>query len=157
MERATFAAGCFWGVEGIFRGKKGVIDTRVGFMGGHFKNPTYEDVLTDTTGHAEVVQVDFDESEISYATLLRMLFKSHNPTIMPGKKYKYRSSIFYHNKKQKEIAKAILDALKNSERFLKPINTTVVEETEFYLAEERHQHYYEKRGRVSRRSCEKNE
>lgn len=155
MQTATFAAGCFWGVEAIFRGTKGIIDTRVGFMGGHFKNPSYEDVLTDTTGHAEVTQIDYNENVINYSTLLRMLFKSHNPTIMPGEKYKYRSSIFYHNTEQKEIAEATVQTLRDSKKFLKEVNTTVVEASIFYLAEERHQHYYEKKQKLPRRFCKK--
>jgi peptide-methionine (S)-S-oxide reductase len=146
---ATFAAGCFWSVEAIFRGCRGVIDTSVGFMGGHFKNPEYEDVLTDTTGHAEVAQIIYDEDIITYDVLLRMLFKSHNPTILPGTKYKYRSSIFYHEESQKELADKFLKALQS--RYEKSITTTVVEASDYYLASAKHQHYYEKKHKLPSR------
>lgn len=145
MEKATFAAGCFWHVEAIFRGARGVIHTSVGYMGGHYKNPTYEDVATDTTGHAEVAQVVYDPSLISYATLLSMLFKSHNPTSMAGVKHKYRSTVFYHTEEQKKTAEEALEVLAG--RYDRPVRTTVTAASEYYPAEERHQHYYEKRGK----------
>ena len=149
MQLATFAAGCFWGTEAVFRGTRGVMETRVGYMGGWYKNPAYEDVLTDTTGHAEVAQVVYDENLITFETLLRMLFKSHNPTSLPGEKYKYRSTIFCHTDEQMEKARTFLDALQ--ERFERPIRTCIVKATEFFPAEERHQHYYEKKNRLPRR------
>jgi peptide-methionine (S)-S-oxide reductase len=148
MQLATFAAGCFWGTEAVFRGTKGIVKTGVGYMGGWFKNPTYEDVLTDTTGHAEVVQIVYDETLIPYTTLLRMLFKSHNPTTLPGEKYKYRSTIFCHIDGQMQEAEAFLEALRRSDRYRRPIRTTVVKATEYYPAEARHQHYYEKKNRL---------
>lgn len=148
MQVATFAAGCFWGTEAVFRGTKGIVETSVGYMGGWYKNPAYEDVLTDTTGHAEVAQVVYDENLISYTTLLRMLFKSHNPTTLPGEKFKYRSTIFCHSDGQMEEAHAFLDALSASGRYSRPIRTTVVKATEYYPAEARHQHYYEKKNHL---------
>lgn len=141
-KQATFAAGCFWGVESIFRGARGIIDTYVGYTGGHYKNPTYEDVSTDTTGHAEAARIHFDPEILSYEDLLRMLFKSHNPTIMPGEKHKYRSTVFYHSKSQRATAEAFLEALQSC--YERTIQTKVVKASKFYLAEERHQHYYEK-------------
>lgn len=155
MPLATFAAGCFWGTEAVFRGSRGVVETAVGYMGGWYKDPAYEDVLTDTTGHAEVAQVRYDETLITYGTLLRMLFKSHDPTTLPGEKYKYRSTIFFHSQTQMEEARAILSELEHSGRFTRPIRTTVVPATAFYPAEERHQHYYEKRNHTPRRLAEK--
>ncbi len=151
MQLATFAAGCFWGSEAVFRGTRGVIDTSVGYMGGWYQNPTYEDVLSDTTGHAEVVRVVYDETSITYNTLLRMLFKSHNPTTLPGERYKYRSTIFCHTEAQYQEAEAFLEALGRSGRFSRPIRTTVIQASEFYPAESRHQHYYEKQNRTPRR------
>ena len=149
IKTATFAAGCFWSVEAIFRGVLGIVDTSVGFMGGHFKNPEYEDVLTDTTGHAEVTQIVYDSSKISYERLLIMLFKSHNPTLLPGTKYKYRSSIFYHSPEQQHIANTFLDNL--AKRYSKPITTTIVSASQYYLASDKHQHYYEKKYRLPKR------
>jgi len=149
--KATFAAGCFWGTEAIFRGSRGIIDTSVGFMGGHYKNPEYEDVLTDTTGHAEVAHISYDEDIISYETLLRMLFKSHNPTILPGEKYKYRSTIFYYDDQQKETAETFINKLQLAKRYTKNITTSIVPASIYYLAEQRHQHYYEKHNRIPKR------
>jgi len=149
--KVTFAAGCFWGTEAIFRGSRGIIETTVGYMGGHYKNPTYEDVLTDATGHAEVAQIIYDEDTISFETLLRMLFKSHNPTILPSIKYKYRSSIFYYNDEQKKTAEIFLDHLQHAKRYTKSISTSIVPASTYYLAEPRHQHYYEKNNRIPKR------
>lgn len=151
MPVATFAAGCFWGTEAVFRGSRGVVETSVGYMGGWYKNPAYEDVLSDTTGHAEVAQIVYDESIIDYTTLLRMLFKSHNPTTLPGEKYKYRSTIFCHTQEQMDEANGFLHTLQESGRFNRPIRTTVIKATEYYPAEERHQHYYEKKNPLPRR------
>ena len=149
METATFAAGCFWGAEAIFRGKRGVTDTSVGYMGGHFKNPTYEDVATDTTGHAEVTQVRFDPSVVAYTDLLRMFFKSHDPTSMYGTKRKYRTAIFVHSESQRAEAEAFIQTLSRSGRYRRPVRTAIGEATTYYPAEARHQHYYEKRASAS--------
>lgn len=144
IKRATFAAGCFWGVEEDFLKVEGVVDTAVGYMGGHLKNPEYEDVLTDTTGHAEVVQVDYDEERLSYKELLVAFFSLHNPSVIPGSKYKYRTTIFYHSPKQREVAECLLKALKESSPYVYPVKTRVVNADVFYRAEEYHQRYYEK-------------
>ena len=113
-------------------------------MGGHLKNPEYEDVLTDSTGHAEVVQVDYDEEKLSYKELLVAFFSLHNPSVIPGSKYKYRTTIFYHNPKQREVAEYFLKALKESSPYVYPVKTRVVNADVFYRAEEYHQRYYEK-------------
>lgn len=147
-ERITLAAGCFWSTEAIFRGARGVIDTSVGYMGGHYKNPTYEDVLSDTTGHAEVAQICYNPALLNFQAILRMFFKSHNPTILPGEKYKYRTAVFYHEIYQKEEALAYIQMLEDSGRFEKRVHTHVIPADIFYLAEERHQHYYEKHPKV---------
>lgn len=144
----TLAAGCFWGTEAIFRGARGVLETSVGYMGGHYRNPSYEDVLSDTTGHAEVAQIRYDPALLDFQSILRMFFKSHNPTILPGEKYKYRTAVFYHERYQQEEALAYIRMLKDSGRFQKQIQTQVVAADVFYLAEERHQHYYEKHPKV---------
>ena len=141
---ATFAAGCFWGVEEDFLKVEGVVDTEVGYMGGHLKNPEYEDVLTDTTGHAEVVQVSYDEDIRSYKELLVAFFSLHNPSVIPGTKYKYRTTIFYHSSKQREVAELFVKALKESSPYVYPVKTRVVNADVFYRAEEYHQRYYEK-------------
>ena len=141
---ATFAAGCFWGVEEDFLKVEGVIDTLVGYMGGNFKNPEYEDVLTDKTGHAEVVQVYYDENICPYQKLLRAFFELHNPSTIPGTKYKYRSTIFYHTQKQKEIADGFLKELISAELYNYKVKTTIVNADVFYKAEEYHQRYFQK-------------
>ena len=141
---ASFAAGCFWGVEEDFLKVSGVIDTEVGYMGGYLKNPEYEDVLTDRTGHAEVVRVYYDEDVLSYEELLVAFFSLHNPSVIPGTKYKYRTSIFYHSPKQREIAEAFLKELKEKSLYVYPVKTTIVNAEVFYRAEEYHQRYYEK-------------
>ena len=146
---ATFAAGCFWGVEIDFLKVKGVIDTRVGYMGGHLKNPEYEDVLTDTTGHAEVVQVYYDENICPYEKLLIAFFELHNPSTIPGTKYKYRSTIFYHTPQQQEIAKAFLKELISANLYPYQVKTTIVNADIFYEAEQYHQRYLHKlKGKV---------
>lgn len=147
-ERITLAAGCFWSTEALYRGARGVLDTCVGYMGGHYRNPTYEDVLGDTTGHAEVAQILYDPALLDLQAILRMFFKSHNPTILPGEKYKYRTAIFFHKSYQEKEATEFIHLLQESRRFEKRIQTRVVPATEFYLAEERHQHYYEKHPKV---------
>ena len=139
---ATFAAGCFWGVEEEFSKLIGVVDTEVGYMGGHLENPEYEDVLTDRTGHAEVVRVFYDEEVLSYEQLLIAFFSLHNPSVIPGTKYKYRTSIFYHSPEQREVAEGLLQELKERSPYVYPVKTTVVNADIFYKAEEYHQQYY---------------
>lgn len=150
MERATFAAGCFWGVEAAFRQTDGVIATRVGYLGGHKKDPTYQDVCTDTTGHAEVVEVEFDPAVISFEKLLDVFWEEHDPTTLnrqgPDVGTQYRSGIFYHDDTQKAAALASRDALQASGRFSKPIVTEITPAGTFYPAEDYHQQYLEKRG-----------
>jgi peptide methionine sulfoxide reductase msrA/msrB len=147
-EVATFAAGCFWGVEEKFRRVKGVLSTRVGYTGGKVKNPTYQLVCSDTTGHAESVEVIFDPAVISYERLVENFFLFHNPTQVnrqgPDVGSQYRSVIFYHNEQQKKVAHRVIEKLERSGRFDKPIATQVVPASEFYQAEDYHQQYYEK-------------
>jgi peptide-methionine (S)-S-oxide reductase len=149
-EKATFAAGCFWGVEELFRTTPGVLSTSVGYTGGDMANPSYEAVCTDATGHAEAVQMEFDPSKVSYEKLLELFFENHNPTTVnrqgPDFGSQYRSAVFYHSPAQKasaEKAKADLDA---SGKWKSPIVTQVVPATTFYPAEEYHQKYLMKRG-----------
>jgi peptide-methionine (S)-S-oxide reductase len=150
MEKATFGAGCFWGVEAAFRQIKGVKATAVGYMGGKLKDPTYQDVCTDRTGHAEVVEVEFDPSEVSYEDLLRVFWDNHDPTTLnrqgPDTGTQYRSVIFYHTPEQETAAKASKEALAKSGRYKRPIVTEIVPAPEFWRAEEYHQQYLEKRG-----------
>ena len=151
LEKATFAAGCFWSVEAAFRQIKGVKSTRVGYVGGDMKNPTYEDVCTDKTGHAEVVEVTFDPKKVGYEKLLKVFWKNHNPTQMnrqgPDVGTQYRSVIFYHNDNQKRAALSSKEKLQNSARYQgRKIVTEIVPITTFYQAEEYHQQYLEKRG-----------
>ncbi len=150
MEKATFGAGCFWGVEAAFRQAKGVTSTAVGYMGGSLKNPTYHDVCTDRTGHAEVVQVEFDPSQVSYDELLRVFWENHDPTTLnrqgPDVGTQYRSAIFFHSPAQEAAAKSSKDALARSGRFKRPIVTEIAPAPEFWRAEEYHQQYLEKRG-----------
>ena len=149
-ETATFAAGCFWGVEEIFRTMKGVKETAVGYTGGHMKNPTYEDVCSDETGHAEAVQIKFNPKEVSYEKLVDIFFKNHNPTTMnrqgPDVGTQYRSAIFYHNEGQKKIAEKLKKEIEKSGKWKQPIVTQVVPAGEFFEAKEYHQKYYFKRG-----------
>lgn len=150
MEKATFGAGCFWGVEAAFRQMKGVQSTAVGYMGGTLKNPTYEDVCTDKTGHAEVVQVEFDPSEVSYDELLGVFWENHDPTMLnrqgPDVGTQYRSVIFFHTPEQEAAARASKDALAGTGKFRRPIVTEIKPATDFWRAEEYHQQYLEKRG-----------
>lgn len=150
VETATFGAGCFWGVEEIYRHVKGVKDTAVGYSGGGMENPSYEDVCTDRTGHAEVVQVRYDPANVSYDELLKVFWDNHNPTTMnrqgPDVGTQYRSVIFYHTPEQKAAAEASKQALEKSGKFKQPIVTEIVLAQEFYRAEEYHQQYLEKRG-----------
>ncbi len=150
--KATFGAGCFWCVEHVFQKIPGIVDTSVGYMGGTIKNPTYEQVCTDTTGHAEVVQVDYDPSKISYDELLEIFWSNHDPTTLnrqgPDIGKQYRSAIFYHTAEQEQIAKRSIDALEKSGKLKKKIVTEITPASEFYRAEEYHQKYYTKCGLV---------
>jgi peptide-methionine (S)-S-oxide reductase len=150
-EKATFGAGCFWGVESTFRSIAGVTDAAVGYAGGTTENPTYEDVCSDETGHAEVVQVDFDPALVSYEKLLDVFWASHNPTTRnrqgPDVGTQYRSVIFYHSPEQRTAAEASKAALEKSGKFRSPIVTQIEPAPKFYRAEEYHQRYLEKRGR----------
>ncbi len=148
MEKATFAAGCFWGIEAAFRKIKGVIGTKVGYMGGHMPNPTYEDVCTDTTGHAEVVQIEYDPKQISYEELLDVFWQIHDPTTLnrqgPDIGTQYRSIIFYHTPEQEKIANMSKHELQQSDKIRKEIVTKILPAAHFYVAEEYHQCYLEK-------------
>jgi peptide-methionine (S)-S-oxide reductase len=149
-EKATFGAGCFWGVEAAFRKLPGVISTTVGYAGGSTENPTYQDVCTDRTGHAEVVQVEFDPAKVSYRQLLDLFWQSHDPTQLnrqgPDAGTQYRSVIFYHSTAQKKEAEESRTELKNSGKYQKPIVTEISPAPAFYVAEDYHQQYLEKRG-----------
>ena len=148
MEKATFAAGCFWHVEEAFRQIKGVISTIVGYMGGTLQNPTYEDVCTDKTGHAEVVEITFDPQKISYDDLLTVFWQIHDPTTKnkqgPDTGTQYRSAIFYHSLEQKTVAEQSKQKLQQTKKYNKKIVTEITEATTFYPAEEYHQHYLAK-------------
>lgn len=150
MAKATFGAGCFWGVEEFFRTLKGVNETTVGYMGGSTDAPTYEAVCTDTTGHAEVVQVEYDPEILDYARLVDVFFENHNPTQLnrqgPDVGRQYRSVIFYADDTQKKVAQEKIEALSKNGRFNKPIVTTLEPLTDYWLAEEYHQKYLAKRG-----------
>jgi len=150
MAKATFAAGCFWGVEDAFRQVKGVTSTTVGYAGGHTKNPTYKEVCTDRTGHAEAVEVEFDPSQVSYRELLALFFQSHDPTTLnrqgPDFGSQYRSAIFFHDAEQEAEARESKAALENAGIFKRPIVTQIVPASEFYRAEDYHQQYFEKQG-----------
>ncbi|NLK25487.1 MAG: peptide-methionine (S)-S-oxide reductase MsrA [Euryarchaeota archaeon] len=149
-KRATFGAGCFWGVQVAFDAVKGVISTQVGYMGGTTEHPTYRDVCTDRTGHAEVVEVEYDPAQVSYSQLLEVFWNIHDPTT-PGRQgvdvgTQYRSVIFYHNEVQRQAAETMKERLQASGRFKRPIVTEIVPATSFWRAEEYHQKYHEKRG-----------
>jgi peptide-methionine (S)-S-oxide reductase len=149
-EKATFGAGCFWGVEATFRQIPGVKTTAVGYMGGTLKNPTYKDVCTDRTGHAEVVEVEFDPTQVSYESLLNVFWENHDPTQLnrqgPDFGTQYRTVIFYHSPAQQATAAASKEKRQNSGAYKRPIVTQIVPAAEFWRAEEYHQQYLEKRG-----------
>ncbi len=152
MQKAIFGAGCFWGVEAALRNVKGVKSTAVGYAGGTIKNPTYQDVCTGLTGHAEVVQIEYDPAEFSYEELLRIFWEIHDPTTLnrqgPDVGAQYRSAIFFHTPEQEAAAIASKGNLEVSGRFRRPIVTEITPATEFYRAEEFHQRYLEKRGQI---------
>jgi len=148
--KATFGAGCFWGVEARFRKVKGVLDTAVGYMGGALNDPSYEDVCTDRTGHAEVIQVEFDPACVSYEQRLEVFWNSHDPTTLnrqgPDVGSQYRSTVFCHDKDQQAIVKASKEKLEASGKHASTIVTEITAAATFYRAEEYHQRYLEKRG-----------
>ena len=148
--KATFAAGCFWHVEDLLSKTKGVKSTQVGYIGGQLPNPTYEEVCTDKTGHAEAVEVEYNHDEISYETPLDVFWNNHNPTTLNRQGHdvgiQYRSVIFYHNDEQKEIAEKSKQKLDKSGQYDRPVVTEIVSTPIFYKAEEYHQKYFEKHG-----------
>lgn len=152
-EHATFAAGCFWGVEEAFRQVPGVISTAVGYMGGTTDGPTYEQVCTGRTGHAEVVHLEFDPQQVSYAQLLDVFWDSHDPTTLnrqgPDVGTQYRSAVFFHNAEQEAAAQASKATRETSGRYRRPIVTEIVAAGPFHRAEEYHQQYLAKRGQSS--------
>jgi peptide-methionine (S)-S-oxide reductase len=153
VNQATFGAGCFWGVEAAFRAVPGVTGTSVGYAGGHLANPTYEDVCTDQTGHAEVVQVEYDPAKVSYERLLEVFWSAHDPTQLnrqgPDVGAQYRSVIFYHDDEQKAEAEESRARFESLGRVRRPIVTQIVPATTFFRAEEYHQQYLKKRGAES--------
>jgi peptide-methionine (S)-S-oxide reductase len=150
---ATFGAGCFWGVEAAFRKVKGVLSTTVGYSGGTVPNPTYQDVCSHRTGHAEVVRVEYDPTQVSYEQLLDVFWQSHDPTTLnrqgPDIGSQYRSAIFYHTPEQQAAALASKERLQKSGHYQRPVVTEITPAAEFYRAEEYHQQYLEKRGATS--------
>jgi peptide-methionine (S)-S-oxide reductase len=150
-KKATFGAGCFWGVEAAFRRTQGVTGTKVGYAGGPVDNPTYEQVCSDTTGHAEVVEVTYDDEQVPYEQLLAIFWLEHDPTQLnrqgPDVGSQYRSVIFVHDEEQRAAAEASREAVQA--RFTRPVVTTIEDAPPFWEAEDYHQHYLEKRGLAS--------
>lgn len=150
MDKAMFGAGCFWGVEATFRQVPGVQDVAVGYSGGHMDNPTYEDVCTGKTGHAEVIEVTFDSEVVSYETLLGIFWKCHDPTTLnrqgPDIGTQYRSAVFYYDDAQRKTAEESKSAMADAGTFRRPITTEISPAATFYRGEEYHQRYLEKRG-----------
>jgi peptide-methionine (S)-S-oxide reductase len=150
MKKATFGAGCFWGVESAFRRVPGVISTAVGYAGGHLDRPTYEDVCTDRTGHAEVVQVEYDPARVAYEDLLEVFWNCHDPTQLnrqgPDIGTQYRSVIFYHDEQQKAEAEQSKARMESLGIYRRPVVTQVVAAAPFFRAEEYHQQYLAKQG-----------
>src|SRR5581483_9350366 len=153
MEKATFAAGCFWGVEAEFRKIRGVTSTAVGYEGGHTTNPSYQHVCTDKTGHAEVVLVEYDPEQVTYEELLNDFWENHDPTQVNRQGTdvgtQYRSAIFFHTEEQKRVAEASKSDRSSSGRYRRPIATEILPAQPFWRAEEYHQQYLEKRGLAS--------
>ena len=150
MARATFAAGCFWGVEATFRQVEGVLSTAVGYTGGSLENPSYRAVCTDTTGHAEAVDIEYDPSRVTYEQLLDIFWDNHDPTTLnrqgPDFGSQYRSAIFHHDAFQESAARKSKERRNASGRYPRPIVTEITPAATFYRAEEYHQQYLEKRG-----------
>jgi peptide-methionine (S)-S-oxide reductase len=150
MAKATFAAGCFWGVESAFREQPGVIATAVGYTGGDTRSPSYQDVCSGRTGHAEAVLVEYDPDKVSYARLLELFWENHDPTQLnrqgPDHGSQYRSAIFFHDAAQEAAAKASKEALAKSGTHHRPVVTEIVPAGDFWMAEDYHQQYFEKRG-----------
>jgi peptide-methionine (S)-S-oxide reductase len=148
MDKATFGAGCFWGVESAFRQVKGVVSTSVGYSGGHLPNANYKDVCSGKTGHAEVVEVEYDPSQVSYDDLLKVFWENHNPTTLnrqgPDVGTQYRSAIYFHTPEQEAAARASKE--KAQAQFKNKIVTEITPASEFWRAEDYHQQYLEKRG-----------
>ena len=155
MAIATFGAGCFWGVEAAFRRADGVTSTAVGYAGGELANPSYEIVCTGQTGHAEVVRVEFDPTKVSYQELLDLFWEVHDPTTLdrqgPDVGSQYRSAVFFHDAAQEATARATLEALRASGRYRSPIVTEITPASDFWMAEDDHQQFFEKRGQGRRR------
>jgi peptide-methionine (S)-S-oxide reductase len=153
LEKATFAAGCFWGVEAKFRCVPGVVATQVGYTGGHTEHPTYKEVCTDRTGHAEAVEVTFDPETVSYDHLLNTFWTIHNPTTKnrqgPDVGSQYRSAVFYHSEEQRAAAEKSKERVDLSGRFKDKVVTEITKAGPFWKAEEYHQQYLEKQGRAS--------
>ena len=153
QEIATFGAGCFWGIEAEFRRVPGVLDAAIGYSGGHTQNPSYQEVCTDTTGHAEVVQVTFDPEKVSYDQLLNVFWTIHDPTQVnrqgPDYGAQYRTAIFFHSPEQEAAAKKSKQALEASGKLRRPAATDITAAGPFWRAEEYHQRYLEKRGAAS--------
>ena len=153
VERATFGAGCFWGVEATFRQIEGVIATAVGYMGGKPDHPTYKDVCTDRTGHAEVVQVTYDPARVSYDDLLKVFWENHDPTTLnrqgPDWGTQYRSVIFFYSPEQQAAAQASKEGLQKAGTYKRPIVTAIEPAATFWMAEDYHQRYLEKHGLAS--------
>jgi peptide-methionine (S)-S-oxide reductase len=149
-QKATFGAGCFWGVEAAFRQVPGVVSTSVGYTGGTMANPTYEDVCSDRTGHAEAVEVEYDPSRVSYEDLLRVFWENHDPTTPnrqgPDVGTQYRSAVFFHTPEQQAAARASKEELDRSGKYRRPIVTEITPAPAFWRAEDYHQQYLEKRG-----------
>ena len=150
MAIATFAAGCFWGVEAAFREVEGVLTTRVGYTGGSFDNPTYHDVCSGSTGHAESVEVTYDPERVSYDELLNVFWEVHNPTTLnrqgPDVGTQYRSVIFFHNSDQEAAARASKERINASGKYSREVVTEISPASQFWMAEDYHQQYLEKRG-----------
>jgi peptide-methionine (S)-S-oxide reductase len=149
-EKATFAAGCFWGVEELFRQVPGVLKTRVGYTGGKTADPSYEQVCSGRTHHAEAIDIDFDPAKVSYQQLLELFFENHDPTTLdrqgPDVGTQYRSGVFYHSPQQQKSAEAEIAKRNGSGDYVRPIVTEVTEAAKFYPAEEYHQKYFQRRG-----------
>lgn len=150
MATATFAAGCFWGVEATFKKVPGVVSTEVGYTGGKTENPTYRDVCSHSTGHAEAIRIQFDPAKVSYQALLELFFEKHDPTTVdrqgPDVGDQYRSAVFFQDADQERLAKAEIEKRNKSGDYVGPIVTLVVPAATFYRAEEYHQDYFGKKG-----------